>query len=168
MPSDQSKTPKPKPLPAGKTLQSYPLAPVDGYVLSRIDGTLSVRDLVTLTGLDATAVTASIDKLESLGLVDLGSRPPQPRSMPPPDGTAQRSPSIPVRPVTEVSDVLATGAPKPKPALYDPAELDEDVELDRDHRRKILDTFYRLADLDLYDVLGVERSAGGGGGVEIA
>lgn len=161
MPQDQSKTPKPKPLPAGKTLQSYPLAPVDGFVLSRIDGTLTVRDLTTLTGLDEATVDASIEKLASLGLVNLGSRPPPPRSMPPPAGaeSAPRSASIPVRPVTEVSDVLATGAPKPKPALYDPAELDEDVELDRNHRRKILDAYYRLGELNLYEVLAVERSA---------
>jgi len=159
VPQDQSKTPKPKPLPPGKTLQSYPLAPVDGFVLSRIDGTLTIREITTLTGLEEATVEGSIEKLASLGLVDLGSRPPQPRSMPPPEGAPPRSPSIPARPVTEVSDVLATGAPRPKPALYDPAELDEDVELDRDHRQKVLDTYYRLTDLDLYEVLGVERTA---------
>ena len=55
--------------------------------------------------------------------------------------------------------MTGSGSPKPKPALYDPAELDEAVDLDRDHRRKILDTFYRLTDLDLYEALGVERTA---------
>jgi curved DNA-binding protein CbpA len=160
VPQDQSKTPKPLPLPAGKTLQSYPLAPVDGFVLSRIDGTLTVDDIVNLTGLDPATVSASLQKLASLELVELGPRPPPPRSVPPTGGPVrERSPSIPPRPVTEVSDVLDTGAPKPKPALYDPAELDEDVDLERDHRRRILDAYYRLTDLDLYGVLGVERSA---------
>ena len=55
--------------------------------------------------------------------------------------------------------MLASGAPKPKPALYDPAELDEDVDLERDHRQKILDTYYRLGDLNLYEVLDVPRTA---------
>ena len=159
MPQDPSKTPKPLPLPAGKTLRSYPLAPVDGFVLSRIDGTLSVGDIVTLTGLDEPSVISSIDKLASLGLVEMGSRPPPPRSLPPPANAPPRSNSIPARPVTEVSEVLDTGAPKPHPALYDPAEIDEDVDLDRDHRRKILDAFYMLAETDLYGVLGVERTA---------
>jgi curved DNA-binding protein CbpA len=160
VPQDPSKTPKPRPLPPGKTLLSYPLAPVDGFVLSRIDGTLSVKEIVTLTGLDQATVEASIAKLASLELVELGTRPPGPRSKPPPPGAKpERSPSIPPRPVTEVSDVLESGAPRPKPALYDPHELDENVDLERDHRRKILDAYYRLSELDLYQVLGVERAA---------
>lgn len=157
--SEQSKIPKPLPLPTGKSVQSYPLAPVDGFVLSRIDGTLSVREIVTLTGLDNVAVVASIDKLVSLGLVELAPLAPQPRTLPPPSGAKPtRSPSIPTRAVTEVSGVLESGIPKPPPALYDPSELDEDVDLDRDHRRKVLDLYYELGELDLYEILGVERT----------
>jgi curved DNA-binding protein CbpA len=152
--------PKPLSLPAGKSVQSYPLAPVDGFVLSRIDGTLSIREIVTLTGLDNVTVQGSIDKLVSLGLVSLGAPLTAPRSVTPPPGAIQtRSPSIPARPVTEVSGVLDSGIPKPPPALYDPAELDEAVELDRDHRRKILDAYYRISELDLYQVLAVDRKA---------
>jgi curved DNA-binding protein CbpA len=152
--------PKPLPLPKGKSVQSYPLAPVDGFVLSRIDGTLSIREIVTLTGLDNITVQGSLDKLVSLGLVSLGAPQAAPRSATPAPGAIQtRSPSIPARPVTEVSGVLDSGIPKPPPALYDPAELDEDVDLERDHRRKILDAYYKLSDLDMYEVLGVERKA---------
>ncbi len=141
-------------------MQSYPLAPVDGFVLSRIDGMLSIREIVTLTGLDNVIVQGSIDKLVSLGLVSLGAPPAAPRSVTPPPGSIRtRSPSIPARPVTEVSGVLDSGIPKPPPALYDPAELDENVDLDRDHRRKILDAYYSLTELDLYAVLAVERTA---------
>lgn len=157
--SDQSKIPKPRALPKGKSVQSFPLAPVDGFVLSRIDGTLSVREIVTLTGLDNVTVVASIDKLVSLGLVELAPLPPPPRSLPPPQSAQPRSASIPAHPVTEISNVLDSGAPKPPPALYDPAELDEDVDLDRDHRRKILDLFYKLGEVDLYELLSVSRSA---------
>lgn len=147
-------------MPAGKSVQSYPLAPVDGFVLSRIDGTLSVREIVTLTGLDNVTVQGSIDKLVSLGLVSLGTPNAAPRSVTPPPGSPPpRSPSIPARPVTEVSGVLDSGIPKPPPALYDPAELDEDVDLERDHRRKVLDAYYKISELDLYEVLGIERKA---------
>ena len=55
--------------------------------------------------------------------------------------------------------MLDSGIPKPPPALYDPAELDEDVDLERDHRRKVLDAYYTLSDLDLYQVLGIDRTA---------
>ncbi len=157
MSQNAEKIPKPLRLPPGKTVQSYPLAPVDGFVLSRIDGTLSIRDIVTLTGLDNVTVQGSIDKLVSLGLIEIGAPPAAPRSLPP--SGAPPSKSIPPRPITEVSEVTASGAPKPKPALYDPAELDEDVDLERDHRRKILDSYYRLGELDLYEVLGVPRTS---------
>lgn len=143
----------------GKSVQSYPLRPVDGFVLSRIDGVLSVREIVSLTGLDNVTVIGSIDKLVSLGLVELAPLPAAPRSVPPAAATATRSPSIPARSVTEVSGVLDSGIPKPPPALYDPAEIDEDVDLDRDHRRKILDLYYSLGDLDHYEVLNADRNA---------
>lgn len=129
-------------------------------MLSRIDGTLSIREIVTLTGLDNVTVQGSIDKLVSLGLVSLGAAPAAPKSVTPPPGAIQtRSPSIPARPVTEVSGVLDSGIPKPPPALYDPAELDEDVDLERDHRRKVLDAYYKISELDLYEVLGIDRKA---------
>ncbi len=46
-------TPKLLPLPQGKGLASFPLSPVDGFVLSRIDGYASDTELVGLTGLGA-------------------------------------------------------------------------------------------------------------------
>ena len=39
--------------------------------------------------------------------------------------------------------------------IYDPAELDEDVELDPGQRKRVLDLFYRLDALTHYEVLGV-------------
>ena len=41
------------------------------------------------------------------------------------------------------------------PPPYDPAELDEAVELEPERKRRILDIFYRLDDLTYYDLLGV-------------
>jgi tetratricopeptide (TPR) repeat protein len=158
--AEHPKTPKPLSLPSGKSLQSYPLAPVDGFVLSRIDGVVSVREIVSMTGLDEAIVEASLEKLAKLGLVAYGQPPPRPKTTPPPgDGTRSRSPSVPPKPITEISEVQDDGTPKQKPALYDPAELDEDVDLERDHRQRVLDVFYRLADLDHYELLGVERTA---------
>lgn len=154
---DDSTIPKALPLASGKTLRSYPLAPVDGFVLSRVDGMLSIADIVTLTGIDEETVRASMRKLIELGLVEMsaGKRlPPKPEPQPVKPGA-----TIPPRPITEISEVTGEGAPKRPLALYDPAELDEEVDLDRDHKRRILDTFYQLAELDLYEVLGVERTA---------
>src|SRR4029077_3059720 len=95
-------------------------------------------------------------KLAELGLVQLagGGMLPPPRPEPVKTGA-----TIPPKPITEVSEVTGAGTHKAPRALYDPAELDEEVDLDLDHKRRILDTFYELPDLDLYDVLGVDRAA---------
>jgi curved DNA-binding protein CbpA len=45
------------------------------------------------------------------------------------------------------------------PRLYDPKELDEEVELPRERRKQLLDLFYRLDKLDYYEALGVLYTA---------
>jgi curved DNA-binding protein CbpA len=47
----------------------------------------------------------------------------------------------------------------PGATLYEPRELEEAVELEPDRKRVILDTFYRLDELDHYELLGVPRQA---------
>jgi curved DNA-binding protein CbpA len=47
------------------------------------------------------------------------------------------------------------GAPRP----YDPAELEEDVELTPERKQRILDLFYRLDELSYYEILGVAIGA---------
>ena len=123
---------------------------------------LSIGEIITMTGLDEATVHGSLDKLVSLGLAEVPPSSPTTtrKSMPPVEKSRTPGPdSIPPRPITEVFAVTGSGAPKPKPALYDPAELDEDVDLDLDHRRRVLDTFYQLGDLDSYEVLGIGRTA---------
>lgn len=44
-------------------------------------------------------------------------------------------------------------------AHYDPRELDEEVDLQRDRRKQLLDLYYRLNDLDYYEALGVDYAA---------
>ncbi len=47
----------------------------------------------------------------------------------------------------------------PRPPVYDPRELDEDVDLSPERRRQVLDLFYRLAEFDYYEALAVPYSA---------
>jgi hypothetical protein len=63
------KTVRPKPL--GKPVSSLALTPEEGFVLSRIDGRLSVGDLVALTGIDEPRVQQIVTKLASRGAVML-------------------------------------------------------------------------------------------------
>jgi curved DNA-binding protein CbpA len=43
--------------------------------------------------------------------------------------------------------------------LYDPAELDEAVELEPERRRRVLELFYRIEDLTYYELLDVAENA---------
>jgi curved DNA-binding protein CbpA len=45
------------------------------------------------------------------------------------------------------------------PRLYDPRELDEEVDLPHERRKQLLDLFYRLDKLDYYEALGVLYTA---------
>jgi hypothetical protein len=53
-------------------VRALPLAPVDGFILSRIDGSLTVGDLVQLTGVPHETLSTSLEKLAKLGVVSLG------------------------------------------------------------------------------------------------
>ena len=97
--------------------------------MSQVDGRLTEPDLAALMGISEGALRATLDKLASLGFVTIETTP---------DPTAPRPPS-------DASEVAA----------YDPAELDEPVDLDMAQRKRILDLFYRLESLTHYEVLGV-------------
>lgn len=60
-----------RPKPAGAPSSDLPLTPEEGFVLSRIDGRLSVKDLVALTGLEENRVEQIVTKLASHGAVQL-------------------------------------------------------------------------------------------------
>lgn len=52
-----------------------------------------------------------------------------------------------------------TLAPPPSSTLLDPPELHEEVELDLEKKRRILDLFQRIDDLSYYELLGVPESS---------
>lgn len=53
----------------GVKLESLPLTPLEGFVLSRVNGLTPVREIVAATGLPADQVEAALVKLESLGAI---------------------------------------------------------------------------------------------------
>ena len=117
-------------------------------MLSHLDGTTTESDIALATGLDASVIRQSLDKLRGLGAVAEISAPP--RSPRPPPG--RPSGSFHIGPVIETrSD---SSGNHPAAALYDPNELDESVDLDLPRKRKILDTFYRLSVLSHYELPG--------------
>jgi curved DNA-binding protein CbpA len=125
----------------GAILQGLRLDPTDGFILSRIDGIRTRDAIASETGLSSFAVERSIEKLIKLGVVEWfdpsAPAPPPKRSAPP---------------------RVASAPPRPE-ASYDPRELDEPADLTVEQKKRILDLFHTLADLDHYTLLGVSRQA---------
>ncbi len=87
-----------KPHPqAGVDPLALPLDPQQGYLLSRLDGTLDVPTLATLLNMDEACVAAMIGTLVELGAVTPETRPDRPSSspLPDPEPVARESPPEP-------------------------------------------------------------------------
>jgi hypothetical protein len=127
-------------------VRQFKLDATDGFLLTRIDGRSGRRELARDTGLPEFQVEKTLEKLAKLGVIEIvdPNAPITPVVAPPP-----------VRDRTQLPQFASIGS-EPK---YDPKELEEDVELTEDQKKRVLDMFYRLDDLDHYTLLGVGREA---------
>ncbi|MBX3220065.1 MAG: DnaJ domain-containing protein [Labilithrix sp.] len=129
----------------GVDIRSFKLDPMDGFLMTRIDGKLGPKELGRETGLPDFSVARALEKLEKLGiiqLIDPNAPPP-----PPPQAPAERKSAI---------AQFDAGLLAPK---YDPKELEEPADLTPEQKKRILDFFYRLDDLDHYTLLGITAEA---------
>lgn len=131
---------------SGQQLASLSLSPAEAFLVSQIDGVLSEQELSVVTGVHPRELSASLDRLARHGAVafaETGGRPVA-SAPPPPPPQGQARVTAPVRPAG---------------ARYDPAELDEPVELDVEKKRRILDLFYRLDEVTYYELLGLAEDS---------
>ncbi len=138
-------------------MRSLPIGPEEAFVLTRIDGRSGAGEIAATTGLSAERVSEILSRLAGLGAVIYGvpaaqAKPVVEATGLPPTGRLQH-------PVIESVEEGSSRSSHPAAALYDPSELDEEVELNRQRKRQILDTYYRLDSADYYELLGVERHA---------
>jgi curved DNA-binding protein CbpA len=122
----------------GVDVRKLPLTPTDGYLLTRVNGQATVRDIARETGVFEQEVVDSFEKLVKLNVVTFGS----------------------------VEEALAALKPPPAPlkaavltAAYDPSLLDEACDLDTEQRKRVLDLFFALEDNDYYTLLGIPKDA---------
>ncbi|WP_437680382.1 J domain-containing protein [Sorangium sp. So ce131] len=106
----------------------------------------------------------ALRRLRELGAIVLdgeSSIPPPPRGAP--DGARRAAAPDAERTLSSGGESIPLGRDAlqhvESPPLYDPAELDEPVELAPDRKRRILDLYYRLEDLTYYELLGVPDQA---------
>jgi tetratricopeptide (TPR) repeat protein len=128
--------------------QKVTLTPTDGYILSRVDGVMSAREIIQMLGLPEEDVCRSLLGLLSTGLVEF--RPGVTR----PAGTAgTASPVAPAaKPAAPPIPAPAAASPAPSPAPPRP-------ETTEDRRKEILDAWNGIKTRTHYEVLGVALDA---------
>jgi curved DNA-binding protein CbpA len=121
----------------------------DGFVLSRIDGRATEKELASLTGLPDAQIRASLDNLFQLKVVAFGpveaTKPPE---LPGAAGSGGGDSS------PAASTLLETAIASLPP---DTPELAEEGDLPLDLRRRILGLTSVVASLDHYAILGIPR-----------
>lgn len=150
-PFDRRSVPK---LAPGIDLTKLPLGAREGFILSRVDGRLTLADIASLTGFAVDEVERMFAKLVELRAAYFGDTPPAPPTPPPPPKPA------PADAKASISTAVSVPATRKKrPRKWDDSALAEDADLDSALKERILDVFHTLDDLDHYELLGVARDA---------
>jgi len=173
---------------SGIAMHALPLAPMEGFVLSRIDATATITDIADLTSLDLAEVQRILDKLIALGAVEWADGAvhlprTSARSVAPPRASIPSMPRATQAPPKKVSEVRSSTPPRDAAAqraavrvmiaparvpTIDAAPLEPaaPVEIPNDgidmalDRRKRIDELYVAIDLlDHYSVLGISQKA---------
>ena len=130
--------------------QTIALSPIDGFVLSRIDGATSAREVASLVSLPSEDVERSLFGLLCTGIVDFRAEKPAPRVQAAKSNEHRSTTNTPAPPRSAPSP----STPTPSLASFEAASKwrVEDI------RRLILDGMSRLK-RDHFEVLGIERTA---------
>ena len=140
-------------LVAGINVRSLPLEPEVAFVLSRVDGHTDAAAIAMATGISAERVATHLQRLEELGAVRLPgaparkNKPSQPPRAPAPDHAAALASAAAAAP----TPVVPAGPRHP--------DIDDSLSISVELQARILDLSSRLADLDHFALLGVERRA---------
>jgi tetratricopeptide (TPR) repeat protein len=155
--------------------QKLTLSPADGFVLSRVDGVTSGREIIQLMPLPAEETQKSLFGLLCTGIVEFGEKkekpkaasrpvpvsaptapvPPAPAAAPPaaPPPPAAAPPSPP--PAAPPPPPVASAAPAPAaPAAPTPA-----ADSGSSRRKEILEAFESMKQKNHFELMGIERSA---------
>jgi tetratricopeptide (TPR) repeat protein len=124
--------------------QRITLSPSDGYILSRIDGTLSAREVMRMLALPAEDVQRSLFGLLCTGIVEPAAGPP-------------KAPAKAVR-LRRRPEARPEPAPPPPAAPLPPAAPEPSADTQA-KRREIAETYETLKARSHFEVLGIERAA---------
>lgn len=136
-------------VPAGVDPTALSLTPAEGYLLSRIDGRTSWRDLREIGGVSAEEVDRCLERWLAEGVVELdgGKGPPRAEARPAAPEAPPHSAAAPVA-------AIATAAPNGASSLTVDAALDLPVAL----QEKLIGLWTRL-EAPYHEILGVPADA---------
>lgn len=152
--SDPNLIPKPV---LGLDVRRLPLGPVEAFVLSRVDGRTTDSDIALQVGISASEVVLVLHRLAELGAIAYDGSGNAPRQ-------AEQSRTTNPIPSTgsglhRRADPVITDAPVAESSPIEYPELAEEVDLDLDRKRLVLDTFASLGKTDHYGILKIPKDA---------
>ncbi|MBA2661481.1 MAG: DnaJ domain-containing protein [Bradymonadaceae bacterium] len=151
---DENLTPAPKPNVNFSALSAQP-TPEEFFVLSRIDGAMTVAQLCTVSGLGRDKTISAVEKLLLVGLIELPGN--EPVAAPSTGGERGKAKAEPGSKIVEPNYGFLPIGLDAYP--YDPSLLAQQVELEDDVKREILCLYGQLPTLNYYQLLGVASSA---------
>ena len=132
--------------------QKITLSPADGFVLSRVDGTTTAREIIQLIPLPADETQKSLFGLLCTGIVEYGEKKAK-TAAPPRPARAPASPPPSPPPVASPAPPPAAAPPSRPPAAPPPAPPPAD------RRTEILEAFATMKTKNFFELMGIERSA---------
>ncbi|MGZ6085177.1 MAG: DnaJ domain-containing protein [Polyangiales bacterium] len=147
-PFDRRSVPK---LAPGIDLTTLPLGAREGFILSRVDGRLTLMELANVTAFPVDELERMFTRLVELRAAYFGDTPPTPPPQPTP-------PLPPPEPADEKASAT-TPTRKRRPRRWGESDLAAEGDLAEELKIRILDLFHDLEDLDHYELLVVARDA---------
>jgi tetratricopeptide (TPR) repeat protein len=139
--------------------QKLTLTPTDGFVLSRVDGTLTAAEVFHLTPLPAEDTERSLFALLCTGAVEY-RLPPSRGASPRTGARTEPSPIAPPAPAAPPAPSAPAAAAAPRPAPIDEAATEAKRRAEAAARRREIEELYEgLRAKDHFEVLGIPRAA---------
>ena len=148
-------------------VQKLTLSPIDGFLLSRIDGVMTAREIFQITPLPEEDTERSLFALLCTGTVEYVPRTATWRARAAAAAQTGSQPDAPAPPPAPPDAPAPEPAPGPSPtsksdagrSLKEETEREEARQVTEARRREILDAFESLQGRDHFEVLGIERKA---------
>jgi DnaJ domain len=145
------------PVPKPAALAGLRLGADEGFVLSRVDGKLTVAQICLLVPFDAEVTAGVLARLARAGAVEIpGAVIPEPSPLPAPPPVAPR----PVR-HTPPAPVAKSGSPKASPEMPEMPEMPKTIDgldLSVDQARRIDEFYESLGTRDAFELLELTRT----------